>query len=383
MPTPAPREKAITVEALLLVMLVARLTAHFDLPQPLHGEALTNFTMARAFATGLWPGAEITHAIGYPLVMAPFFALLGADTGVAFGVNLALAMVSALLVWAVARQMGLRETGQKLALLGYGLWLPGIWDCTLLVRENLGTPLMLMTAWLALRLLREGPRTDLALGAGAVWGAGLLTGAALLPLIVAPVLAVLLSGHGARAGLRQTLRLPVAAVAMAAGTALMLAPWGWVSGALPGMSAGATFVTLAAGSGAPVPLPALDAPAIDETLGHLAMFWWPHFPMSGHDALSRAMTYMRIGEVTQYVTIFTLGFAGLVAARTMARQRLVIGALIVSFWVLGGSRMLGEGYRDPVMPLLIVLSAAVLSDLIYKRPARRPARRPALRPVPR
>jgi MFS family permease len=371
MPTPAPREKAITVEMLLLVVVVARLTAHFALPQPLQGEALTNFTMARAFATGQWPGADLSHAIGYPLVIAPFFALFGADAVVAFGVNLTLALLSALLVGAVARQIGLRESGQKLALLGYALWLPGIWDCTLLVRENLGTPLMLLTAWIALRLLRQGPCTDLALGAGMVWGAGLLTGASLLPLIAAPVLAVLMGGRGWRA--------PVAVAALAAGAALMLAPWGWVSGALPGMSAGATFVTLSAGSGVPLPLPALDAPTMDATLGRLAMFWWPHFPDPGHDALSRAMTYMRIGEVTQYVTLFTLGFAGLVAAHTVARQRLVIGALIATFWVLGGSRMLGEGYRDPVMPLLIVLSAAVLSELIYNRPAA-PAR---MHPLPR
>lgn len=331
--------------------------------------------MARALAAGLWPiadaGPQAIQALGYPVLLAPFFALFGSSAQVAFSVNLGLAMVSALLVWQVARQMGLRDTGQKLALLGYGLWLPGIWDCTLVVRENLGVPLMLSSAWLALRILREGPRTDLALASGAVWGVGLLTGPSLLPLIAAPVLALVLGKSGWRA--------PVAVFALAAGAALSLAPWGWLSGSLPGMPASGTLATLAVGSGAPLPLPAIDTQPFDDTLGRLAMFWWPHFPDASGNALSRAMTYMRIGEVTQYILIFTLGFAGLVAAHTMGRQRAVIGVLILGFWLLGGSSVLGDAYRDPVMPLLIVLTAAVLSDMLYRRPAPRHTLRPVHR----
>lgn len=372
---PPPREKAITIEALFLVVLVVRLTAHFALPQPLHGDAWSSFTVARGLAAGVWPladaGPQSFHAIGYPVVIAAFFALFGASTDVAFGVNLGLAMISALLVQGVARQLGLRDTGQKMALLGYALWLPGIWDCTLVVRENLGVPLMLLSAWLALRLLREGGRTDLALAAGATWGAGVLTSPSLLPLIAGPVLALLLSRRG--------WRVPVAAVALAAGAALMLAPWGWISGELPGMPASGAFATLAVGSGAPLPLPPIDSPAMDETLTRLAMFWWPHVPQIGTAGLSRAMIYMRFGEVAQYALIFTFGFTGLLAADTVRRQRAVMGALIAGFWLLGGSGVLGEAYRDPVMPLLIVLAAAVLSELIYRRPARRPAMRPLTR----
>lgn len=367
-----PREKAITFEALLLVVVVTRLAAHFSLSQPLQGDALANVSIAHALAAGQWPAMQMAQSIGYPAVLAPFFALFGDAGSISFGVNLSLAIGSALLVWQVARGMGLRETGQKLALLGYALWLPGIWDCTLVVKENLGVPLMLASAWLALRLLREGPRVDLALASGAVWGAGMLTAPSLLPLIAAPVAALVLGPGGWRA--------PLALAAVAAGAALTLAPWGWLSGVLPAMPATGALAMLAAGSG-PMgsPLPPIDLHPFDATLGRLVMFWWPHFPDAGPHALSRAMTYMRIGEVTQYITIFTLGFAGLVAAHTMGRQRAVIGVLILGFWLLGGSRLVGDAYRDPVMPLLIVLAAAVLSDLIYRRPARRPAMRPLRR----
>lgn len=374
MPSPAPREKAITFEALLLVVLVARLSAHFALPQPLQGEALTNFTLARALATGTWPlgdaGPQIVHAVGYPLLLAPFFAALGAGASVAFGVNLGLAMVSALLVRGVARQIGLREAGQKLALLGYALWLPGIWDCTLLVRENLGTPLMLLTAWLALRLLREGPRMGLALGAGLVWGAGLLTGSSMLSLIVAPLLALLLVEGG------QLWRTPMASAVLATGALTMLGAWHWMSTGLHGMPEPTALAMLAVGAGRALPLPLPETPPLGETLGHLALFWWPHMPDGDEHALSRAMTYMRIGEVAQYVALVTLGFAGLVGARNRARHRLIIGALIMAFWLLGGSRLLGDTYRDPVMPLLIVLSAAVLCEATSRQA------RPALAKAP-
>jgi CHASE2 domain-containing sensor protein len=93
-------------------------------------------------------------------------------------------------------------------------------------------------------------------------------------------------------------------------------------------------------------------------------------PDAGH-ATSRAITLMRMGEVTQYVLIFTLGLAGLVAAHTMKRQRAVLAMLIAACWVVNGSLSVDSSYRDPLMPLLIVLAAAVVAELAYHRPARR------------
>ncbi|WP_206241364.1 hypothetical protein [Novosphingobium terrae] len=380
-PPPAPRlkEKAITFEALLLVVLVMRVAAHFALPQPLSGEELTSFTAARELASGHWPswglGAQALHALGYPLLLAPVMAVAGATPDVAFSVNLVLAMISAILVWQVARQMGLRDTGQKLSILGYALWLPGIWNCTLVTRENLGSTLLLLSAWLALRLLREGPRMMLALAAGATWAAGLLTEPSLLPVISAPVLALVLAGYG--------WRLPASALALAAGAALMLGPWSLISGAMVEIP-GTVLATLAAATDA-ASTPAADHAAFgllpwDVAIGRLALFWMPHMPDGGAHAVARAITFVRIGEVTQYVLIFTLGLAGLVAAHTMKRQRAVLGVLIAAFWVVNGSLAMDSSYRDPLMPLLIVLAAAVLSELVYSRPAKPRAKLTPLTP---
>ncbi|WP_068094458.1 hypothetical protein [Novosphingobium rosa] len=387
-PPPSPRlkEKAITFEALLLVVMVMRVAAHFALPQPLSGEALTSFTAARELAAGHWPswgpdhwglGAQALHALGYPLLLAPVMAVAGATPDVAFSVNLVLAMISAVLVWQVARQMGLRDTGQKLSILGYALWLPGIWNCTLVTRENLGTALLLLSAWLALRLLREGPRMGLALAAGATWAAGLLTEPSLLPAISAPVLALVLAGHG--------WRLPAAALALAAGAALMLGPWSLISGAMAEIP-GTVLATLAAATDAastPVSAPLSNHAAFglqpwDVAIGRLALFWMPHMPDAGAHVVSRAITFVRIGEVTQYVLIFTLGLAGLLAAHTMKRQRMVLGVLIAAFWVVNGSLTMDSSYRDPLMPLLIVLASAVIAELVYSRPVRQ---RPGVQPL--
>jgi hypothetical protein len=124
----------------LLLVVTIRLAAHFALPQPLQSDGLAYFTLAQTMADGGWPvdnlGQHAFYSIGYPLVLTPFFALFGASAQVAFGVNLALALVAGMLVVMVAAQAGLGDLGRKLALLGYALWLPGIWNCTMVARKT-------------------------------------------------------------------------------------------------------------------------------------------------------------------------------------------------------------------------------------------------------
>jgi hypothetical protein len=194
-------------------------------------------------------------------------------------------------VWQVARH-GLRETGQKL---GYA-WLSG---CTLVVRENLGVPLMLASAWLALRCCaKAADRSGAGLGRGV--GRGDADGAL-------AAAADRGAGSGAGAGLGRMAR------------ATGIGPGGG-RGADPGAMGLAQRRSARharhraghAGGGdraVASPLPP-DLHPFDATLGRLVMFWWPHLPDAGPHALSRAMTYMRIGEVTQYITLFTLGLPG-------------------------------------------------------------------------
>lgn len=414
--SPPVREAALSFETLILFTLAIRLAAHYALAQPLASDGLAYFTMAKTMAAGGAPldnlGQHAFHSILYPALLTPFFALFGASVPVAFGVNLLLACLSATLVRAIARDIGLDRMGQHLAMLGHAVWLPGIWNCTLLARENLSTPLMLATVWLALRLLREdrdeqaGRRlagTAKAAMAGAVWALALLAGVSAAPIVAAPVLALALARGW------NPLRLAGSLLAMAAAAALMLGPWLLATTAMLGApllttnagfnlylgnnpAASERFVSIAqtpAGPGWHALRAARGELGASTELGRqaqawmlanpervvvlsarkLALFWAPNLPKPSDFAASRAVALVRILEVVQYVLFAGLGALALVAGPIAPRHRAVIGVAIGTFWALHGLAYIVERYRDPAMPLLIIAAASLVTRYLRSRAA--------------
>ena len=403
--TPARRaDPALSLNSLLLLALAIRLAAHFALPQPLQSDGLAYFTLAQHLAAGQWPvdnlGQHAFYSIGYPLVLAPFFALLGASANVAFAVNLGLALLAGWLVVLVARACDLPGTARQLALLGYALWLPGVWNCTLVARENLSTPLLLLVVWLALRL-SKAPTVRTAALAGLAWGAALLAGTSALPLVAAPLLAIgMATGWRARAMVAPVLALLAAA-------ALVLAPWGLATRAMLGHATLSTnsgfnlyignndaatgrFVSIAAtpvgpqwqamrarlgemgatddlGRRAIAWIQANPAQAARLSVVKLGLFWAPNLPDSNDFALSRAVTFVRVFEVIQYLLFLTLAALGIVRSGIARRPLGVVLIAIGGFWALHGAAYIIERYRDPVMPLLIVLAAATLTHIVQSR----------------
>jgi len=398
-------EIAVTFEGLIIVMLAIRVAAHFALPQPLASDALAYFDIARSLAAGGWPtdnfGQHAFYSIGYPLLLAPAFALFGASTGVAFAVNLGLAVVSVLLIAALARALALTRMGEQLAMLGYAVWLPGIWNGTTLARENLSTPLVLAIVLLAVKL-GSGPRWRVALGAGMAWGAAVLAGTSAAPLIAAPLLGLAL-GAGWR-----PVRMALPLVAMLAGAALVLTPWLAASDAMVGRpvittntgfnlylgnnpAATGGFVSIAetpmgpqwhallatqgeAGAAATLGraaqgwMRAHPAQALTLDAHKLALFWRPNLPQwSDFTGGSRAIAIVRIGEVTEYLAIVLLGIAALLEGPVARRWRVLVAVAIVGFWALHGLAYIIPRYRDPVMPLLIVMAAGGIAAFIQRR----------------
>jgi len=330
---------------------------------------------------------------------------------VAFGVNLALAGLGAALTYRVARDAGLNDFAQRIALLGYAVWLPGIWNCTLLARENLSTPLLLLVVWLGLRISRAmQPATGLSALSGAALGAAVLAGTSALPLVLAPVVALAWQfTHSHRV---QTLRrLGLHATALALGTALVLAPWALATRAMLGTplittntgfnlyignnpAATGRFVSIAdtpmgphwrqtraqLGEVATSDLLATQAldwiganphQALALTVRKLGLFWWPNVPDSNDFALSPTVTILRLGEVVQYMLFITLGFGALATGPLPRRARMVLGAALLGTWALHGTAYIIERYRDPVMPIMIVLGAAALAHIITTTLARK------------
>ena len=405
LPPPSPLVQssapAFSLETLVLLTITIRIAAYFALRQPLESDGLAYFSMAKAMAAGMAPvdnfGQHAFYSVGYPAVLTPFFALFGASMATAIMVNLALAGISALLVLAIARQCRLPILAGQLAMLGYALWLPGIWSSTMLARENLSTPLLLATALLALRLL-ENPRASLALATGAVWGAAVLAGSSALPLILAPLLALTLACCSRLTALAS----PMLALGM--GAALMLAPWGLATHQMLGQAtlstntgfnlyignnpaANGRFVSIADTPAGPVWHQLLaergEAGATKELgrsaiaymlenpkrtvlmdLRKLMLFWAPNLPDTADFTSSKAVALVRVGEVAQYLLLISLGFFALFNSSIAGRQRAVLALLITGFWSLHGLAYIIARYRDPVMPLLIVLTAGLVVQIV-------------------
>ena len=378
-------EAALSFKSLLLFALALRIAAHFALPQTPAGEALVIFTRAATIAAGhpsaVIPALQAAPAIGYPLFLAPFFALFGPSAAVVFVANLLLAAISTLLIRAVARACGLSNFGQQLAMLGYAAWLPGIWNCTMLAPENLLTPLLLAVTWLAVELGGETgaplPRSrELYYGAGSglAWGAAWLTASSALPLIAAPLLALGLNG---RWRLR-TITPPL--LALGAAAAIVLAPWAVTTRnpvAAPG-SATQLVARLSSGNRSAVPDGRMEAAAPGDLLTHpvraaegvgrgMVLFWWPNLPDRADFTRSGAIALVRAGEVTQYLLLVMLGLAAITTGPIEGRRRAVLAVVIAGCWGLHGGAYLIQRYRDPVMPLLIVLAASVLAEFLQRR----------------
>jgi hypothetical protein len=410
------KEPALSLHSLMLLMLAIRMAANLALGQGLGdgGAAYSqiNYTLATHMAHGEWPvdalGLHAFHGIAYPALLAPFFALLGAGQGVALGVNLGLALVSALLVVGIARAAGLGAGAQKLALMGYALWLPGIWSGSLLSSDNLATPLLLMLVWCSLKLL-YGPRVSVALLAGMAWGGAMLTGASLAALIVAPMLGLLLAWEG---------RWFKPALALGLGGAMVMAPWGWATQSMLGApvlssqtgfnlyignnpSATGGYLSIAQTPVAPQwqamraqqgELGATDALAgqalrwmaehpreAARLFAHkLALFWSPNLPDAQDLAASRALGMVRMIEVGQYVFLLGMAAAGLMMPGGMAwRGRAMMLGSLGALWLAHALGYITAHDRDPIMPLIIVLAAAALAEL-GAQPTNNPTPKPAI-----
>jgi hypothetical protein len=379
---------------LLALMLAVRVGAFIALPQPLVSDGLAYFTMAQHMAASEWPtdtyGQHAFYSIGYPLLLAPFFALFGASVEVAFAVNLGLALITGLLIAALARALTRAPLAPVLALAAYAVWLPGVWNGTMLARENLSTPLLLAVLLLALRLRT---RPHLAGLTGAVWACAVLAGSSALPLVAAPLLA---------------LRASRATLALIAGAALVFAPWGLATRAMLGTptlstnsgfnlyignnpAANGRFVSIAATPAGPEwqtlratrgemgATAELGRRAVDWALANpvrvaqlgvtkLALFWTPNLPDAQDFAASRLVSMIRLGEVAQYLLILALAGFGLASIAPAPRTILLAGA--GGFWLLHAAAYIIERYRDPVMPLLIVLAATGLARFLQTRPTR-------------
>jgi hypothetical protein len=263
----------------------------------------------------------------------------------------------------------------------------------MVARENLSTPLLLGILLSSFAILQR--RRGASIFAGMLCGAAMLAGGSALLLGLGPLTAVWLVANR-----RRNLIVRYGAM-LASGLLLVLAPWLLAMQVMTGSATLTTssgfnfylgnnpaatggFVSIAdtpAGprwegmranlgeAGASTALARegrafiADHPMQALRLGvtKLARFWAPNLPDSADFSASSMIATIRLAEVVQYLMLLALGAVALLSGRVARDQRRVIMALIAGFWLVHAAAYVMPRYRDPVMPVVIVLGVAALA----------------------
>ena len=102
-------------------------------------------------------------------------------------------------------------------------------------------------------------------------------------------------------------------------------------------------------------------------LRKLAYFWYPHGPHVASDHPSRAVVVERLIMDTQYLIVFICGTIGVFKARIARDPKLILLAVIASFWLIHGVTYIIPRYHEPVMPLMIVFVAIWIGERFGNR----------------
>ncbi|WP_293882424.1 hypothetical protein [Sphingomonas sp.] len=400
MDRPGDRAAAWPLAAIVALGILLRIVAALVLRQPLASDPLSYFTMARGLAEhGTLVdnfGQHAFYSAGYPLVLAPFFAVLGSGVAVALAVNMILAGLSIWLVHQLAITLSGNHLSGLLAAAVFALWFPAVWNATMIAKENLSTPLLLAVALGAVNIVRgHGPHH--AVLAGVAWGAALVTGGSALLLCAGVGVALIVLW---RDGGRFSVSFK-AGLCFMGGALVVLAPWLVATDAMVGRPVLTT--------NAPFNLYLGNNPAAtgrfvsiaDTPLGHdwegtrmrlgevanadrletaavgwiaanpgragalalkkLALFWEPNIPDAADFAASRAVAALRLFEVAQFIVIMVAGGLAFALPSIVRHDKWVIGATIAGFWLIHATAYVITRYRDPVVPLLIVTGSIMVA----------------------
>ncbi|QNA83645.1 glycosyltransferase family 39 protein [Sphingomonas sp. So64.6b] len=386
--------------------MAARASAMVVLEEPLLSDSAAYFEMAR---TLLAPGPmrdtygnAAFYSPGYPFAMALAFAIGGVKLGAALALNLALGAISTLLVYLLARRATADGLVALIAAASYAVLIPAVAGSAFLLRENLSVPLLLGFTLAAVLLLDTRRPKLVSAVSGVLYGAGMLAGASVILTGAAVAVALLWR----RESLLET---AVAALAFAAGAALILGPWvvhvdrtlgrpvlttngpfNLYIGNNPAADGrfvsmkdtplGARWRTIRADYGELRATDFLGAQAMTHIQTHpvqtgalalrkLALFWVPDFPDS-EDRSSPVVTALRWADVLQFTLILAFAVLAMAQWRRRTRAERLILVTIGCFWAIHAAAYVMPRYRLPVMPLLIISAASVALPLI-RRPLQR------------
>lgn len=383
--------------ALTVLALGLRAAAFMVLDLPVESDAAAYLTIAESLARTGVPtdmfGQHGFYSIGYPVVLAPFVAFLGATASAALTANLLLALLSIWLLVLLGHRLALPGWAHVLVVALYATWLPGIWNAASVARENLSTPLLLGVLLASLAMLER--RRGAALLAGLLCGGAMLAGGSAVLLGLAPLTALWIATRGHRD------RLLRGGAALAAGLLIAVGPWLLAMQAMTGSAtlasssgfnfylghnpaATGTFVSIAdtpagprwegmrqtlgeAGASAELAregrafIAAEPLRALELTASKLVRFWTPNLPDAADMAAAPLIAAIRWIEVGQYLLLLSLAAVALLSGRVARDHKRLIVALVAGFWLVHAAAYVLPRYRDPLMPVMMLLAAATLA----------------------
>ncbi|MDN2674670.1 glycosyltransferase family 39 protein [Janthinobacterium sp. SUN026] len=351
-------------------------------------------------------GNRAMYNVGYPLlILAPVFFLFGDDLLAVRLVNMCLGGAAIVLCYLVAREAGAGRSGRLIAAAAWALYLPGGIYGIYLAKENLMIPLMLGVMWCALRLARQ-PSKSVATGCGVLFGLLALTGNAALSLLAVLAWALLLSP--ASTARRASLAMLALSAALVISSPWLLrnmqvigAPVLNTNGGFNlylGNNPAATgmFISISETPRGPTwdALRKTGEVQASETLKQEAISWVKAHPAAFLALAAKKAAYfwtppLHAGKGNQspaeklvrllWTIQFLLLIAGAIGTVLMPRLRnRQVALLWLALACYTGVHMLFYvifRYREPMMPVLAVMTGLVLESLVTaRRQAAHPAR---------
>ena len=343
-------------------------------------------------------GNYAMYNVGYPLlVLAPAFIVFGEHLLVAKLANLILGVMSILLCYLTAKEAGAGRLGRLLASAAWAIYLPASVYGVYLAKENLMIPLMLGVIWCALRLAKD-PTWKIAAVCGVLFGLLALTGSAALALVCLVLLALMFCHipFPQRLGLGLLILL----VAMVVTTPWLARNWRVIGAPVLNTNGGfnlylgnnpaATgwFISIADTprgqtwnelrmSGEVQASEILKQEAISWIKAHpseflslafkkAVYFWTPPFH-EGKGQGSTAEAIVRIIWLTQFLILVAVAILSLAVLPLKSSKLAILWLAIASYTMLHMLFYVIFRYREPIMPVVVIIAGLAVESLIAAR----------------
>lgn len=212
---------AVIVALVVLGSVVVRCLASIAVPMEIVSDGGSYWRMAENIVDGNGirdaMGNYAFYSAGYPILIAPFFMLLGKTTYAILSLNIILAAISVAIIYQIGKSWFDSTTGIIAAIL-WGLYLPSILFTTVIAKENLMTPLILGLIWVSSVWVRSSQKTVLTITAGVLTGILAIVG--MTGVVFAAVFALIVLKSGA--GIKQIL---ISGIIFSTVMVLTLSPW--------------------------------------------------------------------------------------------------------------------------------------------------------------